>query len=171
MNHEPYKFGSHPSPHRSDSGHGKGHYGRLAAMIGLSFLAMFFLMYAMVDALKNVVPNLNQAYMAALMTAPMVMLELVFMGAMYSNKRVNGLIWGLSILTLFGSWFLIREQTLIGDRQFLRSMIPHHAGAILMCEEGSLRDARVLKLCEGIVSSQTQEIAEMKVLLEQPDLN
>ncbi len=171
MKHDAHKSAPHPTPGNSDSGHSKGNYGRLAAMVGLSFVAMFFLMYAMVDALRNVVPNLNQAYMAALMTAPMVMLELVFMGAMYPNKRFNALIWGLSILTLFGSWFLIREQTLIGDRQFLRSMIPHHAGAILMCNEGSLRDARVLKLCEGIVASQTQEIADMKALLEQPDLN
>jgi uncharacterized protein (DUF305 family) len=27
-------------------------------------------------------------------------------------------------------------QGAVGDDQFLRSMIPHHSGAILMCEQG-----------------------------------
>jgi hypothetical protein len=38
-------------------------------MTVLMFMAMFALMYAMVDKLDNVFPNLNQLYMAGLMTA------------------------------------------------------------------------------------------------------
>jgi hypothetical protein len=53
-----------------------GHYARLAIMVVLSFLAMYGLMYAMVDRAQNVYANLNQLYMAALMTAAMVILEL-----------------------------------------------------------------------------------------------
>ena len=49
-------------------------------MAALSFVAMYVLMYAMVDRVANVHPNLNQLYMAALMTAPMIVLELVLMG-------------------------------------------------------------------------------------------
>lgn len=45
-------------------------------MTVLSFIAMFILMYAMVDRFANVYPNVNQAYMAGLMAAPMVMIEL-----------------------------------------------------------------------------------------------
>ena len=40
------------------------HYGRLAIMAALSFVAMYALMYAMVDRFANVRPNLNQLYMA-----------------------------------------------------------------------------------------------------------
>ena len=46
-------------------------------------------MYAMVDSFANVYPNLNQAYMAALMTAPMVLIELAVMRGMYTNTRAN----------------------------------------------------------------------------------
>ena len=38
----------------------------------------------------------------------------------------------LSLVALAVLWILIRQQAAITDRQFLRSMIPHHAGAILM---------------------------------------
>jgi uncharacterized protein (DUF305 family) len=44
-------------------------------------------------------------------------------------------------------------------------MIPHHAGAILMCEENRLKDPELVKLCQDIITSQTQEIAQMKQLL------
>jgi hypothetical protein len=37
----------------------------LAAMAALSFVSMYVLMYAMADPIKNVIPNWNQAYMAA----------------------------------------------------------------------------------------------------------
>ncbi|WP_156466940.1 MULTISPECIES: hypothetical protein [unclassified Phenylobacterium] len=43
------------------------HYGRLALMSVLHFGAMFVLMYAMVDAVGNALPNVNQVYMAGLM--------------------------------------------------------------------------------------------------------
>jgi hypothetical protein len=64
-------------------------YPRLAVMAALSFVSMYVLMYAMVDRLANVYPNLNQAYMAGLMTAPMVIIELSLMGSMYENKDAN----------------------------------------------------------------------------------
>jgi len=53
----------------------------------LSFLAMYGLMYAMVDSAANVYPNLNQLYMAGLMTVPMVLLELALMGSMYDTRK------------------------------------------------------------------------------------
>jgi uncharacterized protein (DUF305 family) len=46
-------------------------------------------------------------------------------------------------------------------------MIPHHASAILMCEEARLPNAEVRKLCETIISGQQAEIDQMKALLQQ----
>jgi hypothetical protein len=63
------------------------YYGRLAFMAVLSFLSMYVLMYAMVNTLDNAQPNLNQAYMAGLMTAPMMIIELALMGAMYPTGK------------------------------------------------------------------------------------
>ena len=142
-----------------------GMYGKFALMLALSFVAMFILMYAMVDRAGNALPNVNQAYMAVLMTAPMAVLEMALMGAMYPDAKRNRVILVVGLVVGLLSWFAIRQQVAIGDRQFLRSMIPHHAGALLMCKEAKLADPEVLKLCQGIEASQTREIAQMKALL------
>ncbi len=143
-------------------------YLRLSAMVLLSFIAMYILMYAMVDELSHVYNNLNQAYMAALMAAPMLIIELLLMRPMYPDRWRNALLIVIGLAVLAGAWILIRQQTAITDRQFLRSMIPHHSGAVLMCENASLSDERLQALCSRIISSQQAEIAEMKALLAQP---
>ncbi|HEY5983710.1 MAG TPA: hypothetical protein VIU38_09580, partial [Anaerolineales bacterium] len=48
-------------------------YRRLLIMAVIAFLLMFILMYAMIDVLGNLYVNLNQFYMAGLMTGPMVL--------------------------------------------------------------------------------------------------
>jgi uncharacterized protein (DUF305 family) len=53
----------------------------------------------------------------------------------------------------------------VGDIQFLKLMIPHHSGAVLMCREQSITDPQVKKLCSNIIQSQLAEIAEMKTRL------
>lgn len=148
-----------------EHGSGGGHYGRFAWMLVLSFVAMYVLMYAMVDRLGNAVPNINQFYMAGLMTAPMAILELLLMGRMYPDKRKNMTILLLGTVVLAACWFAIRAQAGVGDRQFLKSMIPHHAGAILMCEQAKLTKPDVRVLCQGIVKAQEEEIARMRALL------
>jgi hypothetical protein len=146
------------------------HYHHLGIMTALSFIAMYFLMYAMVDALDNVYMNFNQVYMAGLMTAPMVLIELAVMRSMYHDKRRNTLIAGAAVVAAVVFFVFIRRQTAVGDRQFLRSMIPHHAGAILMCDEASIRGADIKRLCQTIISSQQAEIDQMKVMLgEKPN--
>ena len=146
--------------------HNNKSYYYLVAMTVLSFACMYILMYAMVDRFFNVYPNLNQFYMAGLMTAPMVIIEILFMRAMYSNKKWNIAIIILSILVLTIFWIFIRQQFLIGDKQFLKSMIPHHAGAILMCEKASIQDLEIKNLCENIKLSQQNEINQMKDILK-----
>lgn len=136
-------------------------------MLGLSFACMFVLMYAMVDTFSNVHGNLNQVYMAGLMTAPMAIIEVLLMGGMYPDKRRNAIIVGTALAVLLGFWVLIRQQTAITDRQFLKSMIPHHAGALLMCREAPIKDPRIQQLCQGILSSQQAEIDQMHALLEE----
>jgi hypothetical protein len=97
------------------------HYPRLLAMTALSFIAMYILMYAMVDELGSVYTNLNQAYMAGLMTAPMVLIELAVMGAMYRNRVANVVVAVIGVAAMIGFFLMIRQQTAIGDTQFLRS--------------------------------------------------
>jgi hypothetical protein len=93
------------------SARSRHHYGQLAMMAALSFAAMYLLTYAMVDVLGNVYNNVNQVYMAGLMTAP---------------------------------------------------MIPHHASALLKCEESPITDPEIQTLCKTIISGQQAEIDQMK---------
>lgn len=143
------------------------HYSRLLIMIGLHFVAMYILMYSMVNDFNNVFNSFNQVYMAALMTVSMVLIELPLMSSMYKSKRLNAVITAVGVVALIGSFLLIREQTLISDRQFLRSMIPHHAGAILMCGNASIQDREIQELCKTIVSGQQAEIDQMKRKLDE----
>jgi uncharacterized protein (DUF305 family) len=141
------------------------HYRSLMIMAVLSFISMYILMYAMVNTIGNVYNNFNQFYMAGLMTAPMVLIELLVMRSMYQNRRRNALIIAASVIVGLVFFLLIRQQTAIADKQFLRSMIPHHAGAILMCEQAPIADPEIKGLCGTIISSQQAEIDQMKAKL------
>jgi uncharacterized protein (DUF305 family) len=103
------------------------------------------------------------------MTAPMVVIELLLMSGMYKNKKLNALLIAGGCVARIAFLLFIRQQTAISDRQFLRSMIPHHSGAILMCNEASLQEPRLLELCKTIVTGQQQEIDQMRAILA--DLN
>jgi uncharacterized protein (DUF305 family) len=144
---------------------GRNHYVHLLVMTALSFVSMYVLMYAMVDRLASIYGNLNQLYMAGLMTAPMVLIEMSVMGAMYANRRLNLAIMVVSIIVGLLFFAGIRQQTAIGDIQFLKSMIPHHASALLMCNEAPIADAEIQKLCKTIVAGQQAEIDQMKTML------
>ena len=145
------------------------HYRPLFIMLVLSFVAMYALMFAMADSTTNIYNSLNQFYMAALMASPMALLEIAVMSAMYKDKRLNAIIAAASVFVLVASFAFIRQQTAIGDKQFLRSMIPHHASAILMCEQASITDAKIRELCRGIISGQQAAIDQMKGILRELD--
>jgi uncharacterized protein (DUF305 family) len=123
-------------------------------------------MFAMIDTLGEFYNNLNMAYMTLMMVAPMGALMLLMMGSMYGNKRLNLLLYavfaGLFVLGTVGT----RAQAGIGNVQFLRSMIPHHSGAILMCRQASITDPEIIALCGQIRQSQRAEIEQMKRMLD-----
>jgi hypothetical protein len=142
-------------------------YQHLITMAALSLVSMYFLMYAMVDRPDNVYGNLNQLFMAGLMTAPMILIELTVMRGMYRNRSRNAVIAAVSLVAGVAMFVFIRQQTAISDEQFLRSMIPHHSGAILMCERAKLENAQLRELCGEIIASQQAEIDLMAEMLDQ----
>ena len=103
-----------------------------------------------------------------MMVAPMVVLMIVAMGHMFKSKAANITLLAISMIAFFGSFALIRTQATIGDTEFLRSMIPHHSGAILMCQEASLARSDIMELCQNIIKSQREEIDQMKAILARP---
>ncbi len=146
----------------------KNMYLSLGMMVILMFAAMYVLMYAMVDTFSDVYPSLNQFYMAALMTAPMIVIELALMWSMYKNPQANAVILVVSVLAGVAFFAAIRAQTAVADTQFLKSMIPHHSGAILMCQRASITDQRIKDLCKEIIASQRAEIGRMNAILATP---
>lgn len=145
----------------------KPQYSKLIWMTVISFIAMFILMYSMVDKFANVFINVNQFYMAGLMTAPMVIIEMILMGGMYMNKKLNLIIIFISAVVLVACFFFIRVQTGVSDKQFLKSMIPHHAAAILMVNGANINDPEIKKMANDIISSQQKEIDFMKAKLKE----
>ena len=143
----------------------KGSYRSLVLQTVISGVIMYLVMFVMIDGLSSFYNNLNRLYMTLMMVAPMVVLMIIAMRDMFPSKRLNALLLIGSAVAFFGSFALIRTQETIGDTQFLRSMIPHHSGAILMCEQASLSDPELVTLCQDIIKSQREEIAQMKAML------
>jgi hypothetical protein len=143
----------------------KNSYFSLALQTLGSAIIMYLVMFVMIDRLDSFYNNLNMFYMTLMMVAPMVVLMILAMAHMFKSKAANIALLALSLVAFFGGFGLIRTQTTIGDRAFLRSMIPHHSGAILMCEQASLSDPEIVKLCQNIVTSQREEIDQMKAIL------
>ena len=99
------------------------------------------------------------------MTAPMMIIEIALMGSMYTDKKLNTIIIAISSVILIAFFVLIRQQSAVSDKQFLKSMVPHHASAILMCEKANLQDREIKELCKSIISGQKAEIVQMKAKL------
>lgn len=142
-----------------------GPYRSLLIQTAVGAVIMYLVMFVMIDRTTSFYNNLNMFYMTLMMAAPMVVLMIVAMKDMFPSKAANGALIAASLIAFFGSFALIRTQTTIGDTQFLRSMIPHHSGAILMCEQAKLRDPELVALCGNIVRSQRDEIEQMKSIL------
>lgn len=147
----------------------KNAYASLTLQTLVSGVIMYLVMFVMIDGFDSFYNNLNMLYMTLMMVAPMVVLMILAMKHMFASRMANLTIIALSLIAFFGSFALIRTQTAIGDRAFLRSMIPHHSGAILMCREADLRDREVKRLCGQIIESQRREIDEMKAILDRID--
>ena len=143
----------------------QGRYRGLAVEIVLDFIVMYFVMYTMIATVAHFRFNLNNVYMTLMMVAPMTVIMLVSMRSMFPSRRINLAVGAAAILVFAVSFVGMRTQAGIGNAEFLRAMIPHHSGAILMCEQATLTDPEIKALCGDIVASQRKEIAQMEALL------
>lgn len=134
---------------------------KLAVMTGLGFVAMYFLMYSMVNSYDDLFLSINQVWMAGSMAAAMVAIELLVMGEMYKNKLIRLVLIAVSVVATVAFVSFTRYQTAIDNKDFLRSMIPHHSGAILMCANPKIDDPEIVALCSQITKSQQDEIDQM----------
>lgn len=144
-------------------------YLKFSLMLLTSFLVMYAVMYLNVDQISHIYTAQTRTYMTILMIAPMAVSMLLFMWGMYENKKLNYLIIaGALVLGIF-TYGILREQTFVDDRAWMRAMIPHHSSAIMVSQKAQLKDPEAIKLAEDIIAAQKREIAQMKAMLERLD--
>lgn len=140
-------------------------WGRFAAMIAVSTIIMFFLMYQLVYSVEHALFSLTRFVSSLVMGCVMTAVMLAFMWKMYQPNAakiavlVGAMISGAVLLAVN------RGQALVGDENFMKAMIPHHSIAINNARKADIRDPRVRYLADRITRDQVKEITEMKMLL------
>jgi hypothetical protein len=144
---------------------------RFFAMITTSTVIMFFLMYQLVYSWDHAMFSVNRLIASLVMGCVMAAVMLGFMGSMYQGMRTK--LGVLIVAILAGSILLCvnRNQNLIEDTAFMRSMIPHHSIAINNARKAEISDPRVRELADQIIDSQVREIEEMKLLIDDIERN
>ena len=133
--------------------------------MGTSFIIMYAVMFLNADVFDHVMLSHTRTYMTILMVAPMAFTMLLFMWGMYTNRKMNFIILGLSIIIFIIALVGLRQQTFIGDEQWMKAMIPHHSSAIMVSQKAHLKDPEAIKLAEEIIEAQEREIAKMKKMI------
>ncbi len=142
-------------------------YKRFVAMVAVSTVAMFGLMYLNTYELDHVFFSETRLYMALLMGAVMALIMLAFMKHMLQHRTTNLFIAVGSVVVFVASLWLVRSQTTVDDVSYMKAMIPHHSIAIMTSRRANIADPRVRKLADGIIDAQVREISEMKKLIQE----
>ena len=143
----------------------KNSYWRFGAMIITSMIVMFGLMYLNTYAWEHVRWSETRFYMAFIMGTAMAVVMLSFMLNMYKDSRINISIFvGASVVFVLALW-LVRSQSTVEDRSYMKAMIPHHSIAIMTSERAGIDDVRVRELADEIITAQRREIKEMEWLI------
>ncbi|MEV8132740.1 MULTISPECIES: DUF305 domain-containing protein [Pseudarthrobacter] len=163
---DPAANGSKGSGHGT-SGHGSARmYLKFGVILLVSLGLMWVLSMSMVRSIDHFYFNLSNFWMALLMVSAMAIVMIIGMWSMFKNKKANiALLVGFAVL-FAGVFALGRTETFVGNEQFLKSMIPHHSRAILVCQESDITDPEIIELCDSIVKSQQEEITQMQSILD-----
>jgi len=132
----------------------KRNYQKFGLMLLASFVVMYAVMFLNADLFDHVMLSCTRTYMTILMIAPMALLKLLFMGSMYKNKRLNAIIAGVAVVVFAGTFYMLRNQTLIADVQYMKAMIPHHSSEIMVSQSATFKDPEAKKLAEDIIEAQ-----------------
>jgi hypothetical protein len=146
-------------------------WGRFAAMIAVSTVVMFFLMYHLVYSSDHLLFSLTRLVGSLVMGCVMSAIMLLFMWDMYRPPAARLAVLAVGIVG--GTLLLLvnRQQLLVGDVDYMKGMIPHHSIAINNSRKADIRDPRVRYLADRITRDQVKEIAEMKMLLADIEAN
>lgn len=130
--------------------------------IGILFNPMNILIYRLSDL------YLSQTlfYGGLLMASNMVWAHEIVHYLSMGHFDINVFLIGI-ILSIFVSVFLLREQILVDDNQWLKRMISHHSTALTTSHIifNKTSNPKIKKLAEDIINTQNKEIDVMKSML------
>ena len=130
--------------------------------IGILFNPMNILIYRLSDL------YLSQTlfYGGLLMASNMVWAHEIVHYLSMGHFDINVFLIGI-ILSIFVSVFLLREQILVDDNQWLKRMISHHSTALTTSHKivNKTSNPKIKKLAEDIINTQNKEIDIMKSML------
>ena len=134
-------------------------------IVGMLFNPMNVLAYKVTEIYLSLTLFYGGLLMASNMMWAHEIIHYLAMG--HFNTRIFLIGLTLSILTVF----LLKEQLFVGDKQWLKRMIPHHSTAIttttkLLENNNNFKgNPKLYHLAKGIVYNQKLEIQFMKSLL------
>ena len=132
----------------------------LLMFVSMLIIHLLIMPWFMIDSRDNFRISRNQIYAATFMATCMVVVE-----AIHNPLPMWGwlVVFGLFVFSISGMKF----QVAVEDSDYLEDMIPHHSMAVLTSKAvlKKTRNPEIRHLAQGILQSQTSEIAIMKSLL------
>lgn len=130
--------------------------------IGILFNPMNILIYKLSDLYLSQTLFYGGLLMASNMVWAHEIVHFLSMGHFDISVFLIGI-----ILSIFVSVFLLREQILVDDKQWLKRMISHHSTALTTSNKIYERtnNPQIKKLANEIILTQEKEILQMKSML------
>jgi len=138
-------------------------------MIISGWLTHYFIMSnIMTNSIVNITNNLSKVYLSSVMAFIMGILE-VLMFDIHNKTASLGYYLPLFLCFIVSLW-LYRRQIAVNESHYLKEMIEHHDMALFTSKNILNKpniSPRVRQFAEKIVNTQTNEISEMKQLIQQ----
>ncbi|MFC0096739.1 DUF305 domain-containing protein [Micromonospora marina] len=143
----------------------RGNYIRFGLVLLISLAVMFVLTLSQIRRWSDFFLNLSNFYMSVIMVAVMGVIMMGVMHQMFTDRRLNIVLYSVLGALFVAGFAAVRTEPFVGNENFLKSMIPHHSRAVLVCQESDITDPEIIALCGQIVQSQEEEITQMKRIL------
>ncbi len=169
IEHDPIAWETPGTPGGAPTPEPQSPYLRFGAMIVVSMVVMFGVMYLNTYQWSHVEWSETRFYMTLLMGASMAIVMMSFMWSMHPQRWVNVGVYVAAVVVFGAALWLVRSQRTVDDRSYMRAMIPHHSIAVLTSSNAQIDDVRVRELADQIIAAQCREIAEMHWLVD--DIN
>lgn len=133
-------------------------------LVGILFNPMNVLAYQF----NHLYLSLTLIYGGILMASNMIWSHEIIHYLLHGKINFKTFLIGI-VLSLFTTFFLLRNQFLVDDKEWLKRMISHHSTAITTSEIvlDRSKNPKVKKVANEIIQTQLKEIALMKQYLKE----